>query len=312
MNFSDIFSKIRKAQPLPEEAPTHWIKCDSCHSLMYYKEVEACFNVCPKCGYHMRLKASERIKLICDEGSFVEFDADLKPVDPLNFVDKKSYKKRIAESKEKTGRTSSVISGEGKCNGEDIQLVVFDFSFMGGSLASVEGEKITRAIKRAIDKRQALVIISASGGARMQESTFSLMQMSKTSAALKLLDEARIPYISILTDPTMGGVSASLAWLGDIIIAEPGALIGFAGQRVIKQTIGADLPEGFQRAEFLLEHGLIDAIVPRNEHKKYISDMIKILSNDANEHKKIPLQKEAKEAEISDEKPFELKLKSKG
>mgnify|MGYP003196304474 FL=1 len=179
-------------------------------------------------------------------------------------------------------------------------------------MASVEGEKITRAIKRAIDKRQALVIISASGGARMQESTFSLMQMSKTSAALKLLDEARIPYISILTDPTMGGVSASFAWLGDIIIAEPGALIGFAGQRVIKQTIGADLPEGFQRAEFLLEHGLIDAIVPRNEHKKYISDMIKILSNDANEHKKIPLQKEAKEAEISDEKPFELKLKSKG
>ena len=150
-----------------------------------------------------------------------------------------------------------MICGEGKCNGQEIQLVVFDFGFMGGSLASVEGEKIVRAIKRAIEKRQALIIVSASGGARMQESTFSLMQMSKTSAALKLLDEARLPYISILTDPTMGGVSASFAWLGDLIIAEPGALIGFAGQRVIKQTIGADLPEGFQRAEFLLEQGLI-------------------------------------------------------
>ena len=276
MNFSDIFSKIRKAQPRPEEAPTHWVKCDNCHSLMYYKEVEACFNVCPKCGYHMRLKADDRINLICDEGSFVEFDANLKPVDPLNFVDKKSYKKRITENKEKTGRTSSVICGEGKCNGQEIQLVVFDFGFMGGSLASVEGEKIVRAIKRAIEKRQALIIVSASGGARMQESTFSLMQMSKTSAALKLLDEARLPYISILT-----------------------------GQRVIKQTIGADLPEGFQRAEFLLEHGLIDDIVPRSEHKKYISDMVKFLTNN-----KAMISKS--EVTTPSETGFELKLKTKG
>lgn len=279
MSFIDIFSKIRKTQPAPSEAPAHWIKCDSCHSLMYYKEVEANFNVCPKCSYHMRLKPLERINLICDEGSFNEYDANLKPVDPLKFVDKKSYKKRISESEEKTGRTSSVVCGEATCNGVGIELVVFDFGFMGGSLASVEGEKIVRAIKRAIQKRHALVIVSASGGARMQESTFSLMQMSKTSAALKLLDEAKLPYISILTDPTMGGVSASFAWLGDIIIAEPGALIGFAGQRVIKQTIGSDLPQGFQRAEFLLEHGLIDAIVTRNEHKKFISDTLKILMN---------------------------------
>lgn len=277
MSFIDIFSKIRKTQPAPSEAPSHWIKCENCHSLMYYKEVEANFNVCPKCEFHMRLKPSDRINLICDEGSFVEYDAKLRPVDPLKFVDKKSYKKRISESEEKTGRSSSVICGEAKCNGINLQLVVFDFGFMGGSLASVEGEKIVRAIKRAIEKRHPLVIISASGGARMQESTFSLMQMSKTSAALKMLDEAKLPYISILTDPTMGGVSASFAWLGDIIIAEPGALIGFAGQRVIKQTIGADLPEGFQKAEFLLEHGLIDAIVPRGEHKKFISDMLKIL-----------------------------------
>lgn len=225
----------------------------------------------------MRLSPSERIRLICDEGSFVEYDGGLRPVDPLKFVDKKSYKKRISEGEEKTGRASSVIAGEGTCDGRALQLVVFDFSFMGGSLASVEGEKILRAVRRAIEKRQPLVIVSASGGARMQESTFSLMQMSKTSAALKLLSDAKLPFISIMTDPTMGGVSASFAWLGDIIMAEPGALIGFAGERVIKQTIGADLPEGFQRSEFLLEHGLIDTIIPRNEHKKFISDMIGLL-----------------------------------
>lgn len=279
MGFLDIFSKTRKQQSAPNEAPAHWVKCDSCGSLMYYKEVEANFNVCPKCGFHMRLSADKRIKLICDEGSFVEFDAKLKPVDPIKFVDKKSYKKRISEGEEKTGRSSSVISGEGKINGLSIQLVVFDFAFMGGSLGSVEGEKIVRAIKRSMDKKEPLVIVSASGGARMQESTFSLMQMSKTSAALKLLDDLKIPFVSILTDPTMGGVSASFAWLGDIIIAEPGALIGFAGQRVIKQTIGADLPEGFQRSEFLLEHGLIDAIVERRDHKQYLSDILTLLSN---------------------------------
>ncbi|OCR90894.1 acetyl-CoA carboxylase subunit beta [Campylobacter fetus subsp. testudinum] len=273
--FGDFFSKIRRKQSDPSEAPSHWIKCNSCNSLMYYKEVEACFNVCPKCGYHMRLSANKRVELIADQDSFVEFDSKLRPVDPLKFVDKKSYKKRISESEEKSGKTSSVISGEACIDSISVQLIVFDFSFMGGSLSSVEGEKITRAVKRAIEKRQALIIISASGGARMQESTFSLMQMSKTSAALKLLSDNKLPYISVLTDPTMGGVSASFAWLGDLIIAEPGALIGFAGQRVIEQTIKASLPEGFQRAEFLLEHGLIDAIVPRSEHKKYLADMVR-------------------------------------
>ena len=249
---------------------------------MYFKEVEACYNVCPKCGYHMRLSAQKRIELISDVGSFVEFDANLRPIDPLNFVDKKSYKKRIEEGQSKNGKTSSVISGEATIDGQPIQLVVFDFSFMGGSLSSVEGEKITRAVRRAIEKRNPLIIVSASGGARMQESTFSLMQMSKTSAALKLLSDNRLPYISVLTDPTMGGVSASFAWLGDLIIAEPKALIGFAGQRVIEQTIKASLPEGFQRAEFLLEHGLIDAIVPRDEHKKYLSDMIRFFMKNDN------------------------------
>lgn len=279
MDFIDIFSKIRRKQADPSDAPSHWIKCDKCHSLMYYKEVENKFNVCPKCGYHMRLKARDRIKLMCDENSFIECDKDLSPTDPLKFVDKKSYKKRIIENSEKTGLNSSVISGECKINDINTQIVVFDFSFMGGSLGSVEGEKILRAVKRCIEKKEPLIIISASGGARMQESTFALMQMSKTSAALKMLDKEKLPYISILTDPTMGGVSASFAWLGDIIIAEPGALIGFAGERVIKQTIGTDLPEGFQKAEFLLEHGLIDAIVQRNDHKKFVSDMLKILMN---------------------------------
>ncbi|MDV2490485.1 MULTISPECIES: acetyl-CoA carboxylase, carboxyltransferase subunit beta [Campylobacter] len=281
--FGDFFSKIRRKQSDPSEAPSHWIKCNSCNSLMYYKEVEACFNVCPKCGYHMRLSANKRVELIADRDSFVEFDSELRPVDPLKFVDKKSYKKRISESEEKSGKTSSVISGEACIDSIPVQLVVFDFSFMGGSLSSVEGEKITRAVKRAIEKRQALIIVSASGGARMQESTFSLMQMSKTSAALKLLSDNKLPYISVLTDPTMGGVSASFAWLGDLIIAEPGALIGFAGQRVIEQTIKAGLPEGFQRAEFLLEHGLIDAIIPRSEHKKYLADMVRFfMKEDAN------------------------------
>lgn len=281
MGFNDIFSKIRRKQSNPSEAPSHWVKCDECHCLMYYKEVQSNLNVCPKCGHHMRLSANERIAQLCDEGSFSEFDANLEPSDPLKFVDKKSYKKRIAENIEKTGLKSSVVSGECEISGIKTQIAVFDFAFMGGSLGSVEGEKIVRCIKRAIEKSQPVVIISASGGARMQESTFSLMQMSKTSAALKMLSEANLPYISVLTDPTMGGVSASFAWLGDIIVAEPKALIGFAGQRVIKQTIGADLPEGFQRSEFLLEHGLIDAIVERRDMKKFISDMLVILLNRA-------------------------------
>lgn len=277
MNFGDIFSKMRRAQADPSEAPAHWVKCPNCHALMYYKEVEALYNVCPKCSHHMRLSGYERIAVLVDEDSFVEYDNNLEPVDPIKFVDKKSYKKRISENENKTGRHSSVISGEAKIEGEPFQIVSFEFGFMGGSLGSVEGEKIVRAVKRCIAKSQPLVIISASGGARMQESTYSLLQMSKTAAAIARLAEYKLPYISILTDPTMGGVSASFAWLGDLIIAEPGALIGFAGQRVIKQTIGAELPDGFQRSEFLLEHGLIDAIVPRGEQRKYLIDMFRLL-----------------------------------
>ena len=275
MNFGSIFGGMRKRAD-EGDAPAHWVKCPDCLSLMYYKEVEAHHQVCPKCSHHFRIGADDRIALLTDEGSFEEHDATLAPVDPLKFVDKKSYKKRLDEAKKKTGRTSSIVSGSCTIEGYPVELVVLDFAFMGGSLGSVEGEKIVRAINRALERRSGLVIVSASGGARMQESTYSLLQMSKTSAALKKLDEAKLPYISVLTDPTMGGVSASFAMLGDIIMAEPGALIGFAGQRVIKQTVGVDLPEGFQRAEFLLEHGLIDMVVDRNEMKESIAKFMRL------------------------------------
>jgi len=276
MGWKDFLNKLttKRPQPNPSEAPTHWIKCPSCGALSFYKEVAKENNTCPKCGYHFRMSAEERINLLADKDTFKEYDADLEPVDPLHFVDKKSYQKRIEEGYKKRGRKSSVISGECEIGGVLTQLVVFDFGFMGGSLSSVEGEKIVRAVNRALNKKCGLVIVSASGGARMQESTFSLMQMAKTSVALASLSDAGLPYISVLTDPTMGGVSASFAFLGDFIIAEPGAMIGFAGARVIKQTIGEELPEGFQRAEFLLEHGLIDMIAKRDELKKTISDLL--------------------------------------
>lgn len=278
MNLLSIFSRNKNIkEPVKSEAPAHWVKCKSCESLMYYKEVENQKHVCPKCGYHIRIGVKERIELLADEGTFVEHDANLKPVDPLNFTDKISYKKRLEEARAKTGKNSSVVSGECQMNGISAQIVIFDFAFMGGSLGSVEGEKIVRAVERAIEKKQGLIILSASGGARMQESTFSLMQMSKTSAALAKLAKHNLLYISVLTDPTMGGVSASFATLGDIIIAEPGALVGFAGQRVIEQTIGSALPDGFQRAEFLLEKGSIDMIVNRGDLKKTLSDLLTLL-----------------------------------
>ena len=281
MNLLDLFNKTFDNKPaVKEEASSHWIKCKSCHSTMYYKEVENQNYVCPKCGYHIRIGVKERIALLADEGTFVEHDSNLEPVDPLNFVDKKPYKKRIEDGFAKTGRKSSVVAGSCKMNGVSAQVVIFDFAFMGGSLGSVEGEKIVRAVTRAIENREGLVILSASGGARMQESTFSLLQMSKTSAALAKLANNNLPYISVLTDPTMGGVSASFATLGDIIIAEPGALIGFAGQRVIEQTIGSALPDGFQRAEFLLEKGAVDMIVNRNKLKKTLADLFTLLKRE--------------------------------
>jgi len=294
MNFGNLFGGMKKPT---EEPKNNWIKCPKCLSLMYYKEVEAKQQVCPKCNHHFRINAFKRIAYLADESSFVEQDATLAPVDPLKFTDKKSYKKRIDEAKNKSGgKTSAVMSGSCTINSIPAELVVFDFAFMGGSLGSVEGEKIVRAINRAIEKRCGVIIISASGGARMQESTYSLLQMSKTSAALNKLHKEGLPYISILTDPTMGGVSASFAMLGDIIMAEPGALIGFAGQRVIKQTVGVDLPEGFQRSEFLLEHGLIDMIVDRIEMKQTLADLLRLFAKEKKEEivqqEETPLQKE--------------------
>jgi acetyl-CoA carboxylase carboxyl transferase subunit beta len=285
MDLRNLFSKISfdsksKEQPTKKDAPSHWIKCPECSALMFFKEVEAQNNICPKCNFHMRIGAKRRIEILTDKDSFVEYDVELKPNDPLKFVDKTSYKKRVEEALKNTGRTSSVVSGEAKINEIPVQLVVFDFAYMGGSLGSVEGEKIVRAVNRAIEKQQGVIIISASGGARMQESTFALMQMAKTSAALKKLDHAKLPYISILTDPTMGGVSASFAFLGDIIMAEPGALIGFAGQRVIKQTIGADLPAGFQRAEFLLEKGSIDMVVNRSDMRQTLTHLLSMFKKE--------------------------------
>lgn len=270
----------QKNDPTYTENESHWVKCPSCEALMFFKEVENLNHVCPKCNHHMRIGAKKRIALLADEDSFVEYDSDLHPTDPLQFVDSKSYQKRLEEALHKTGKTSAIVSGECTIDGVGVQLVVFDFSFMGGSLGSVEGEKIVRACNRALEKEQGVIIISASGGARMQESTFSLMQMAKTSAALKKVDNAGLPFISILTDPTFGGVSASFAFLGDIIMAEPGALVGFAGARVIKQTIGKDLPDGFQKAEFLLDHGSIDMVVERNTMKKTLHDLLKLFSKD--------------------------------
>ena len=278
MGFSDFFKNFKREDSrVKKDSAVHWTKCPSCAALVYNKEIIENSHVCSKCSYHFRISAQDRLDLLCDSDSFVEFDAELEPNDPLGFVDKKSYTKRVEEGYQKSKRKSALISGEAAVNGREIQLIVFDFSFMGGSLGSVEGERIVRAIERAIERRQALVIVSTSGGARMQESTYSLMQMAKTSAALSRLSEAKLPYISVLADPTFGGVSASFAFLGDLVIAEPGAMIGFAGARVIKQTIGADLPEGFQTAEFLLKHGLIDMIVSRKNLKQTLSDLITLL-----------------------------------
>ena len=277
--FGSLFDNILKETK--EEQPNQWIKCPKCTSLMYYKEVEAKQNVCPKCNHHFRINAEKRIASIADEGSFVEQDTTLAPVDPLKFSDKKSYKKRLEEAKAKTGKTSSVMSGPCTIGGNPVELVVFDFSFMGGSLGSVEGEKIVRAVDRAIENGCGVIIVSASGGARMQESTYALLQMSKTSAALNRLHHKGLPFISILTDPTMGGVSASLAMLGDINVAEPKALIGFAGPRVIEQTVRETLPEGFQRSEFLVEHGAIDMIVDRRDMRDRLASILAMLQKRA-------------------------------
>ncbi|SLM48816.1 acetyl-CoA carboxylase, beta (carboxyltranferase) subunit [Nitrospira japonica] len=251
-----------------------WLKCNHCREIVYRKEVDRNNKVCPKCDYHFPISVTERITLLVDFGTFKEWDADLAPQDPLSFEDTKSYKDRIKAQQEKTGRKDAMVIGEGTMNGRRVALCVFDFGFMGGSMGSVVGEKICRAIDRALEARLPVILVTTSGGARMQEGILSLMQMAKTSAAVAKLGEAKLPFICLLADPTFGGVTASVAMLGDVILAEPKALIGFAGPRVIEQTIKQQLPDQFQRAEFLLEHGMIDMIVERKHLKETLSTLV--------------------------------------
>jgi acetyl-CoA carboxylase carboxyl transferase subunit beta len=248
-----------------------WLKCEHCGEIIWRKALEDNLQVCPKCGHHDRIDARTRLTMLFDGGKFEEFDTQLVSSDPLEFVDSRTYKKRLASNQHLTHLRDAIISAAGNLNGRRVNICALDLRFIGGSMGAVVGEAITRAIERSLERNVPLIIISASGGARMQEGTVSLMQLAKISAALMRLDEARIPYISVMTDPTTGGVTASFAMLGDLNIAEPGALIGFAGPRVIEQTIRQKLPEGFQTSEFLLKHGFLDAVVKRGELKDYLS-----------------------------------------
>lgn len=252
-----------------------WEKCPSCGEILYRKELSRQLSVCPKCDFHFRINASSYIDILTDESTFSEIDQNLVSTDPLGFKDSKKYTERVKSARKKTGNNSAIMTGTAKMNGRRVSLAIMDFSFMGGSMGSVVGEKIVRAARKAAEERLPFIIVTASGGARMQESILSLMQMAKASAAVAMVSRAGLPYISILTNPTTGGVAASFAFQGDVIIAEPKALIGFAGPRVIRETVGEELPEGFQRSEFLMEHGMIDIIASRRELKKtlvYILD----------------------------------------
>ena len=256
-----------------------WQKCDGCGQIIWRKTVEENINVCPKCDYHFRISAFDRLQLLFDDGVFQEHDAQMRSSDPLKFVDSKPYVQRLQDMEAATKLPDAVIAASGNLNGRKAQICALELKFIGGSMGAVVGEKITRAIERAMTERTPVIIISASGGARMQEGAISLMQLAKLSAALMQLDEAGLPYISVLTDPTTGGVTASFAMLGDLNIAEPGALIGFAGPRVIEQTIRQKLPTGFQRSEFLLAHGMIDMIVERQDLKGVLAHTINYCQN---------------------------------
>jgi len=258
-----------------------WVKCDSCRQILYNKELARNFKICPKCGFHFRLSAPERLRMLFDDEEYTELEGDLRSVDPLKFRDTKRYRDRLKQYEESVGPSEAVLIGSGRMGGIPVIIGAMEFFFLGGSMGSVVGEKVARAAERALAERRPLLIVSTSGGARMQEGILSLMQMAKIAAALGRLSEARIPYISIMTDPTTGGVTASFAMLGDLNVAEPNALIGFAGPRVIEQTIRQTLPEGFQRSEFLLEHGMLDFIVQRSEMKETLVRCLNLLWSDA-------------------------------
>jgi acetyl-CoA carboxylase carboxyl transferase subunit beta len=254
-----------------------WNKCPSCNAILYNTELEKNYSVCPKCEYHLRISARTRLNLFLDEQGREEIAKNIKPLDPLKFKDSKKYKDRITQAQKQTKEHDALVVMKGQLHGQDVVVAAFEFSFMGGSMGSVVGEKFVRGINKSIELGIPFVVFTASGGARMQESLFSLFQMAKTSAALTKLSEAGLPYISCMTDPTMGGVSASLAMLGDINVAEPNALIGFAGPRVIEQTVREKLPEGFQRSEFLQEHGAIDMIIDRREMRDKLASILAML-----------------------------------
>ena len=254
-----------------------WVKCENCREILYNKELARNFKICPKCQYHFRLSAAERLRMLFDDEAFSELDAELRSADPLKFRDTKRYRDRLRQGEENAGTSEAIWIGSGTVGGIPVIIGAMEFSFLGGSMGSVVGEKVTRAAERALAERRPLILVSTSGGARMQEGILSLMQMGKIAAALGRLSEARIPYVSVMTDPTTGGVTASYAMLGDLNIAEPQALIGFAGPRVIEQTIRQTLPEGFQRSEFLLEHGMLDFVVPRSEMKPTLVKCLKLL-----------------------------------
>jgi acetyl-CoA carboxylase carboxyl transferase subunit beta len=254
-----------------------WVKCESCREILYSKELGRNFKICPKCGYHFRLSARERLRMLFDGGSFTEHDEELRSTDPLKFRDAKRYRDRLKQSQENVGPSDAVVVASGSMGGIPVVIGAMEFAFMGGSMGSVVGEKVARSAERALKERRPLVLVSTSGGARMQEGILSLMQMGKISATLARLSEAKVPYISVMADPTTGGVTASYAMLGDINVAEPGALIGFAGPRVIEQTIRQTLPDGFQRSEFLLEHGMLDLVVSRQEMKDTLVRCLRLL-----------------------------------
>lgn len=254
-----------------------WTKCENCGEIIHRKQLEQNFYTCSKCNYHFRIGSKEYLAILLDEGTFKEMDRKMRSTDPLNFKDTKPYKERLKEAMRKTGLNDAIRTGVGKINGMEVVIGCMDFSFIGGSMGSVVGEKVARAVDKARKSRMPLVIVSSSGGARMMESVLSLMQLAKTSSRLAQLADAGVPYISILTDPTTGGVTASYAMLGDINIAEPGALIGFAGPRVVRQAVGKDLPPGFQRAEFQLEHGFVDKVVHRKDMKETVTRLMKLI-----------------------------------
>ncbi|MBN9657387.1 MAG: acetyl-CoA carboxylase carboxyltransferase subunit beta [Acidobacteria bacterium] len=273
----DWFKLQKKVTAVKSEEERHirteglWIKCDGCRQIIWRKDLEETLQCCPKCGHHFRIDARTRLNYLMDGGVWQEHDAGMVSSDPLEFVDSKRYKDRLAGMQKSTGMKDAVISATGKIQGRQVHVCAMELKFIGGSMGSVVGEKITRMVERSIADKSPCIIVSASGGARMQEGAISLMQLAKISAALMKLDEAKVPYISLLTDPTTGGVTASFAMLGDLNISEPGALIGFAGPRVIEQTIRQKLPEGFQRAEFVLQHGFLDAVVKRSELRAFIA-----------------------------------------